>query len=90
MQLFTGCSCYGMAICPLCRKIALAVIAVLVGTLMAWKPRKTIDVQEALYRPFNWNLKPISMEKQIRITRILGFILFGLGIFALAIYIIVK
>lgn len=47
---------------------------------MAWKPKKTIDIQIALYRPFNWKIEPISMEKEIRNTRIMGLIVLILGI----------
>jgi hypothetical protein len=58
-------------------------IAIVFGSLIAWKPRKTIDIQTALYRPFNWKLEPISMEKEIRNTRIMGQVVLILGLASL-------
>jgi hypothetical protein len=55
-------------------------VAILFGALIAWKPRKVIDLQTALYRPFNWKLEPISMEKEIRNTRLMGLALVVIGI----------
>jgi len=60
-------------------------IAIVFGALIAWKPRKTIDIQIALYRPFNWKIEPISMEKEIRNTRIMGLAVFILGVIALVV-----
>ena len=57
-----------------------SVIAVLFGALIAWKPRKVIDLQTAFYRPFNWKLEPISMKKEIRNTRLMGLTLVIIGI----------
>jgi hypothetical protein len=59
------------------------VIATIFGALVAWKPKKTIDIQIALYRPFNWKLEPISMEKEIKNTRIMGLTVLILGILSL-------
>jgi len=66
----------------------IVVIAIAFGALVAWKPKKTIDIQITLYRPFNWKLEPISMEKEIRNTRIMGLTVLILGILSL-IYILV-
>jgi len=65
------------------------VIVIIFGALVALKPKKTIDVQIALYRPFNWKLEPISMEKEIRNTRIMGLTVLVLGILSL-IYILLA
>ena len=71
-----------------CIQLTLVLIAIILGGLIAWKPKKTIEIQTALYRPFNWKLEPISMEKEIRNTRIMGLTALILGILAL-IYIII-
>ena len=63
-----------------CIWLAIASIAIIAGALISWKPRKTIDIQSALYRPFNWKLEPISMEKEIRNTRIMGAFVLIVGI----------
>jgi len=60
------------------------VIAIAFGALIAWKPKKIIEIQIALYRPFNWKIEPISMEKEIRNTRIMGLAVIVLGILSLA------
>jgi len=65
------------------------IIAIVFGALVAWKPRKTIDIQIALYRPFNWKIEPISMEKEIRNTRIMGLIVLIPGVLSL-IYILLT
>jgi hypothetical protein len=66
-------------VCTFCVRLTIVVIATIFGALVAWKPKKTIDIQIALYRPFNWKLEPISMEKEIKNTRIMGLIVLILG-----------
>jgi hypothetical protein len=70
-------------ICEFCVQLTIVVIAIAFGALIAWKPKKTIDIQIALYRPFNWKIEPISMEKEIRNTRIMGLTVLVLGILSL-------
>jgi len=70
-------------VCPFCIQLTIVVIATLFGALVAWKPKKIIDIQTALYRPFNWKLEPISMEKEIKNTRIMGLTVLILGILSL-------
>jgi hypothetical protein len=64
-------------------QLTIIAIVIVFGALVAWKPRKTIDIQIAMYRPFNWKLEPISMEKEVRNTRIMGLTVLILGILAL-------
>ena len=70
-------------VCQFCIQLTIIVIVIAFGALLAWKPKKVIEIQMALYRPFNWKLEPISMEKEIRNTRIMGLVLLILGILAL-------
>ena len=77
--LFSKCSCHDGVICLFCLRLSFAAIVMLAGAVMAWIPRKIIDWQTALYRPFNWKLEPISMEKEIRNTRIMGLTILVLG-----------
>ena len=76
-------------ICSYCMQLTIVVIAIVFGVLVAWKPKKTIDIQIAIYRPFNWKIEPISMEKEIRNTRIMGLTVLILGILSL-IYILLT
>jgi len=52
------------------------------GAVVVWQPRKIIDMQIAAYRLINWKMEPISMEKEIRNTRIMGLAVLILGVFA--------
>lgn len=83
LNLFTKCCCSCGMICSYCVQLMIVVIAIIFGALVAWKPKKTIDIQIALYRPFNWKLEPVSMEKEIRNTRIMGLTVLILGILSL-------
>ena len=64
-----------------CAQLTIAAITIIAGALVAWNPRKVIDVQIAFYRLINWKMEPVSMEKEIRNTRIMGTILIVAGIF---------
>ena len=70
-------------VCPFWARLALVVIAIVFGGWLIWQPKRTIEIQIALYRPFNWKLEPISMEKEIRNTRIMGIVLLALGVVSL-------
>ncbi len=83
LNLFQKCSCLGGMICLFCVQITIVVIAIGFGALIVWKPRKVIEIQIALYRPFNWKIEPISMDKEIRNTRIMGMTVLVLGILSL-------
>lgn len=63
-------------------RLTVAVIAIAFGALVAWQPKKVIDLQIAFYRLINWRMEPISMAKEIRNTRIMGLSVLFLGIFA--------
>ena len=67
----------------------MASLAIVIGALVAWKPKKTIEIQIAMYRPFNWRLEPISMEKEITNTRGMGMVALVMGIAAM-VYIVVS
>lgn len=82
-NFFAKCCCSGGVICTFCIQLTIVAIATLFGALVAWKPKKTIDIQIALYRPFNWKIEPISMEKEIRNTRIMGLTVVILGMLSL-------
>lgn len=80
---FSKCCCAGGMICQFCIQLVIVIIVIVFGALIAWKPKKIIDIQIALYRPFNWKIEPISMEKEIKNTRIMGLALLIAGIAAL-------
>ncbi|MDD4955701.1 MAG: hypothetical protein PHP17_06665, partial [Candidatus Omnitrophica bacterium] len=54
----------------------------LIGLFLAVKPFKAIELQKKFYAKINWNIEPISMEKEIRNTRIMGLFLAVTGAMA--------
>jgi len=88
LGLFTCHSCSGWA-CLYCIHLAVSITVIVLGALVAWKPGETINAQIAIYRVFNWRLEPISMEKEIRNTRIMGIAALVMGIISVA-WIIIK
>jgi hypothetical protein len=64
-------------------QLVVAVFVTTFGALIALKPKKTIDIQIAIYKPFNWKIEPIDMQKEIKNTRIMGMIVLVLGIISL-------
>ena len=88
--LFAKCCCSNGVICSYCLRLTIVTIAIVIGALVVWQPRKVIDTQIALYRPFNWKIEPISMEKEIRNTRLMGLSVLILGIFALVYIVLIQ
>jgi hypothetical protein len=88
-NLFAKCCCSGGTICQFCIQLTIVVVVILFGALVAWKPKKVIDLQIALYRPFNWKIEPISMEKEIKNTRTMGLTVLILGMISLS-YILLR
>ncbi|MEI8176665.1 MAG: hypothetical protein WCG78_07355 [Candidatus Omnitrophota bacterium] len=84
LSLWAKCSCHGGVICGYCMQLTLSVIAMALGAFSAVKPGKTIRIQGALYRFFNWKLEPIDLEKQIRNIRLRGLAALCLGIISMA------
>ena len=76
-------------ICGYCTQLTILVIVSVFGVLIAWKSKKIIEIQTAIYRPFNWKLEPVSMEKGIRNTRIMGLIVLIAGVLAL-VYVVLS
>ena len=57
-------------------QITIMIIGMVFGILLMWQPRKLINIEIALYKAFDWELKPVSMERQVRNTRTMGVIVF--------------
>ena len=59
----------------------LSVFACLViGAFLYLKPALAIKIQIKFYEWINWRMEPVSMEKEIRNTRIMGLFLFGVAL----------
>lgn len=55
-------------------------IALVYGIFLVVKPGLAIKLQQKFYEKINWRMEPISMEKEIRNTRIMGVFLIALTV----------
>jgi hypothetical protein len=55
-------------------------LSAVLGVLIFLKPEATIRFQQKFYASINWRMEPISMEKEIRNTRILGMFLVAMSL----------
>jgi len=60
--------------------IIFALIALAVGVFMGFRPALAIEIQRRLYYRINWKIEPVSMPKEIRNTRIMGWFLLILSV----------
>jgi hypothetical protein len=63
--------------------ILFSIFGIAVGLFVFFKPRLTIEIQRRFYEKINWRIEPISMQKEIRNTKIMGILLFALTIIIL-------
>jgi len=59
--------------CPI--SITTYLLAVVVALTMFFKPGLVIELQRRFYEKINWRIEPVSMPKEIRNTKIMGFVL---------------
>jgi len=69
--------------------ILIFVLSLGAGSILVFRPALAIEVQKRFYALINWRIDPISMEKELRNTRIMGFLLIAIALFAL-IYLFLK
>jgi hypothetical protein len=50
----------------------LSLVSLCLGIFLMRKPRLAIQIQKKFYEKINWRMEPISMEKEIRNTRLMG------------------
>ena len=56
-------------------EIVLAFVSLGIGFLCIKNPAGVIRFQQIFYEHINWRLEPISLKKEIRNTRVMGFFL---------------
>ena len=66
-----------------------AVAAFLFGLFIFRNPTKTFEIQRKFYALINWDIRPISLEKEIRNTKIMGMFLM-LFVFAASVYVLIN
>jgi len=50
-------------------------LSFIIGLFIYLKPDKAIQFQIDFYRRINWNMQPVSMEKEVRNTKAMGLFL---------------
>jgi hypothetical protein len=59
--------------------VLLSLLGVVVGLFFVFKPATCIEMQKRFYARINWRMEPISLEKEIRNTRVMGWLLMVLS-----------
>jgi len=60
--------------------ILFSTIGLAVGAFMVINPHQSIEIQRRFYCHINWKIEPISMSREIRNVRIMGWFLIILSI----------
>ncbi len=64
--------------------ILFSLIGLAVGAFMVINPALSIEIQRRFYCLINWKIEPISLSKEIRNTRAMGWFLIILSIITIA------
>lgn len=54
---------------------AIAILALGFGWYIFRYPMRMLDIQKRFYANLNWRIEPISLEKELRNTRLMGIFL---------------
>jgi hypothetical protein len=52
--------------------LSICLIGIITGLFLFFKPALAILIQKKFYEKINWRIEPISMQKEIRNTRLMG------------------
>jgi hypothetical protein len=55
-------------------EVIIGISALLFGLVLILKPKECIQMQQNFYKKINWKMEPLDYEKEVRNTRILGFV----------------
>ncbi len=64
--------------------LAIPIVSLILGIFLLRKPGLAIEIQRRFYAKINWKIEPISMEKEIRNTKIMGLFLVGISVVVMA------
>lgn len=81
-------SYYMIILCPIIT-VLIFLSSILIGSVLFFNPALAIRIQKKFYEKINWRIEPISMEKEIRNTKIMGLFLIIVS-FSAGIYIFIK
>jgi len=57
-------------------------LAIMIGLRLMLRPESLVSFQIVFYRVCNWNMQPISMEKELRNMRATGYLMVVISIFS--------
>jgi len=63
-----------------------SVVGITIGLFVFFKPESTIEIQRKFYEKINWRIEPISMQKEIRNTKIMGMFLVAVSLVTMISY----
>lgn len=69
--------------------VLISVVSIVIGLFVFFKPELTIEIQKKFYERINWRIEPISMQREIRNTKIMGIFLVTLSVITV-IFVLVK
>jgi len=69
--------------------ILMSLISVIFGALLIFRPARVIAFQIKFYEFINWRIEPVSMQKELRNTRIMGGLLTAISLISI-IYVFIK
>ncbi|MFH1622412.1 MAG: hypothetical protein ABIA97_04745 [Candidatus Omnitrophota bacterium] len=55
-------------------EISVTLLAFVNGVICLSRPSLAIKIQQKFYEKINWKIEPINLSKELRNTRIMGFI----------------
>jgi len=70
--------------------ILLYIVGLFIGFFFVIKPALAIEIQRSCYAGINWKIEPISLQKEIRNTRFMGWFLIAFLIAALVLILAQK
>lgn len=69
--------------------ILFCIAGLFIGWFLMIKPHEAIDIQRRFYLKINWKMEPVSMDKEVRNTRLMGLLAIIL-LAALLIFILIN
>jgi len=69
--------------------ILISALSVIIGLSLFLNPALVIELQRKFYLKINWRIEPVSMQKEIRNTKIMGLFLIVMSLVTIA-YIFIK
>ena len=65
-------------------------LGIIVGAFLHLKAALAIEMQRKFYLSINWRIEPVSMEKELKNTKIMGRIMVFISILTALVYTVMK